>query len=379
MNAETLQLITALHAAPLRYALVLTGGGTSAAGWLLAVPGGSRTILDVAVPYSEAALAGYLGQKPASFCSLETSRLMARRAFDLAAWLAPGQPAAGVACTASLRSDRPKRGEHRFHVTVQTGSSIWSWSLTLAKDARTRAAEDDVAARAILNAMAEAAGIADRVAVPLLAGEQLRVIGEGQSDVLGRFLAGELDALCQTLDGQCTTAAPRPEVLLPGAFNPLHDGHCRLAAVAAEIEQKPVAFELTVANADKPPLAAAEVRRRLPQFVWRAPLWLTRAPTFVVKAKLFAGTTFVVGADTAARIVQPRFYHDSEAEMAAALDSLRASSCHFLVAGRVDSAGRFVGLDEIDMPANHRDLFRGIPESKFRMDVSSTALRAAKS
>ena len=69
-------------------------------------------------------------------------------------------------------------------------------------------------------------------------------------------------------------------------------------------------------NADKPPLADEEVRRRLTQFVWRAPVWLTRAPTYTEKAELFPDCVFVIGADTATRIVQPRFYGDSEERMA---------------------------------------------------------------
>ena len=40
---------------------------------------------------------------------------------------------------------------------------------------------------------------------------------------------------------------------------------------------------------------AEEVRRRLAQCTWRAPLWLTRAPTFAEKALLFPGVVFVVG------------------------------------------------------------------------------------
>ena len=117
--------------------------------------------------------------------------------------------------------------------------------------------------------------------------------------------------------------APKPSLLLPGSFNPLHAGHLGLAKIASEFAGAPAAFDLSVLNADKPPLADEEVRRRLDQFAWRAPVWLTRAPTYAEKAELFPGCVFVVGADTAARVVQPRFYQDSEGRMAGALDHLR--------------------------------------------------------
>jgi hypothetical protein len=135
-------------------------------------------------------------------------------------------------------------------------------------------------------------------------------------------------------------------------------------------------FELSITNVDKPPLTAGEIRRRLAQFSGHVDVWLTRAPTFAEKAALFPGVVFVVGADTALRLVQTRYYQDSEDRMAAALDGISAHGCRFLVAGRADSAGRFVELDHLALPAAYRELFLPIPEAEFRADLSSTSLRA---
>jgi hypothetical protein len=376
MASDVCGLIAVLHQRiPYQYALALTGGGAGAAAWLLSVPGGSRTLLEVVVPYGEEALGEYLGRRPASFCSADTGRALAARARERARWLAPGAPVAGVGCTASLRSDRPKRGDHRFHLCVDAGERTVALSLTLAKEARDRAGEEEVLDRTLLNALAEAFGLAERVAVPLLPGEQIVTEPAAATDALAALLAGEKSALCVEPDGRVREDGPRPALLLPGSFNPLHEGHCALAAVVARQTGAAAAFELTVVNADKPPLAAEEVRRRLTQFAWRAPVWLTRAPTFAQKADLFPGAAFVVGADTAARIVQPRFYGDSAERMAEALGAFRARGCRFLVAGRADARGHFVGPDQIDAPPAFRDLFTAIPESAFRLDVSSTELR----
>jgi hypothetical protein len=377
MDADVRRLIVALHALPLRCAMALTGGGTTAAAWLLSVPGGSRTILDVAIPYSEAALCDYLGCRPASFCSAETSRLMAARALERARRLAPRAAVVGVGGTASLRSDRPKRGDHRFHLALDTGGVVSTHSLTLAKEQRTREGEEEILDRTLLNALAGAFGVTTLLQVPLLPGEEPHVESHVRQDALSSFLAGRLDAVRIDRDGRARGAAPRPVLVLPGSFNPVHEGHWRLAEAAARQTGREAVFELTVRNADKPPLADEEVRWRLAQFGWRAPLWLTRAPTFVEKARLFPGATFVVGADTAARVVEPRFYGDSEARMIEALAEFASLGCGFLVAGRVDEAGRFVGLPDLAMAAAHRPLFDALTD--FRLDVSSTQLRQGRS
>jgi nicotinamide mononucleotide (NMN) deamidase PncC len=375
MDDTIRELITRLHESSPPFVLALTGGGAAAAGWLLAVPGGSRTVLEVIVPYAEQAVCEFLGNRPESFCSVATARAMAAGAWQRAGWLAPGATVAGVGCTASLRSDRPKRGDHRFHLAVHTADRRRTWSLTLAKEQRDRAAEETVLDIVLLNALAESFGIAERLMVPLLPGEEIHTEMEAAADLLAELLAGRAAVVCREPDGRFHTDGPRPGLLLSGSFNPLHEGHCTLVALAGRLHGLPAAFELTVVNADKPPLEPGEVRRRLEQFTWRAPVWLTRAPMFADKAALFPGAVFLVGADTAERIVQPRFYHGSEEQMAEALGSFRAHGCRFLVAGRVDCSGVFRSADDLCIPPACRDLFTGLPASAFRLDVSSTQLR----
>jgi hypothetical protein len=354
----------------------MTGGGAQAAGMLLGVPGGSRTILEVLVPYQDQALAEFLGRQPEQFCSLATSRLMAERAWERACRLAPGASVGGLGCTASLISDRPKRGDHRFHVTVWCMGRVTSLSLTLSKGARVREGEEAVLDTVILNALAEAAGIEPRLEVPLLPGETIQTSSDAVAGVLDALVRSEVSAVCIDIDGRFRAdAAAPPRLLVSGAFNPLHEGHCGLAEAAARLTGLTAAFELSVTNVDKLPLSREEIRRRVEQFTWRAPVWLTRAPTFAEKAALFPGAVFVVGADTAARIVAPRYYGDDPARLAAALTLIRDQGCRFLVAGRVDAAGKFAGLQELTISPACLDLFTGIPEQDFRLDLSSTQLR----
>jgi hypothetical protein len=194
-------------------------------------------------------------------------------------------------------------------------------------------------------------------------------------ELLDALMAGRVKSVTIAPDGAARGDDPPEGALLSGAFNPLHQGHEGMATAAAELTGLPVAFELAVVNADKGALAPDEIGRRAAQFAGRHTLVLSRAPLFVQKAALYPGRVFVLGYDTAARLVAPRYY-GGEAGMVAALAALRDAGCSFLVAGRV-ADGRFHTLADLPVPASFATLFTPIPEASFRADVSSTELRKA--
>ena len=247
----------------------------------------------------------------------------------------------------------------------------------MAKGRRDRAAEEDLVSRAIVLWLARACGIAAPSPKSLIdADEHYAETGVAAVDAIDRLVAGEVDRVTVQPDGQMMLSAPPPRVLFPGSFNPLHEGHVLLAQVAEELRQQPLAFEISVTNVDKPPLSGETVRRRLAQFAWKSPVELTRAPTFVEKSRLFPGTTFVVGVDTAERLFGPKYYGDDEARMHMALEEIASSGASFLVAVRLDAGGRLRALADISVPRRYADLFTEIPEHRFRVDTSSSELRA---
>ncbi|MBX9585290.1 MAG: hypothetical protein K2X87_33710 [Gemmataceae bacterium] len=182
--------------------------------------------------------------------------------------------------------------------------------------------------------------------------------------------------ICHEPDGTVRAGPSFPSALLPGSFNPLHRGHLALAAAARRHLGAPVAFELSRANVDKPPLDDAEVARRVAQFRGVGPVWVTAAPTFAGKARLFPGTAFVVGSDTAERLIDPRYCGGDPAARDAVLAELFTGGCRVVVGGRVDAAGAFRVWDPGAVPGGFGELFVPLLEADFRADVSSTALRA---
>ena len=379
-------LIERLHATPHKTVMAVSGAGTQAVAWLLGVSGASRTILEATVPYGRLAMRDFLGFEPAQSAAADTARQMARRAFHRAmAQLEDASPAVGLACAAAIATDRPRRGEHRAFVAAWSAESAAAWSLTFDKGLRDRAGEETAVSRLIVLALAEFSGLApadpDIVgdALALTAGDALLVERRPHPHPLARLLAGEVRWVTRHPDGAMEVEGDVPPTLLPGSFNPRHLGHREMLAAAARHTGQSGAYELSVTNVDKPPLTPDEIQRRLSQFGPGDTVILTRAETFYQKATLFPGTVFVLGWDTAIRLVAPRYY-GGEPQMLLALAEMMAGGAKFLVAGRLDpdeSAAPFRTLADVNPPAGFAPMFAAIPESEFRRDISSTELRQA--
>ncbi len=368
-------IVSRIHDSPHRAVLAVAGAGSHALAWLLGRPGASRTVLEALVPYGPESMIDFLGFEPAQAVSQETARNMAKAAFKRALLLGiSDSPLVGLACTAALVTDRTRRGRNRCHVAVWDDSGWTAYDLVLDKGRRDREAEEDVASRLVLQALAAACGLQEVPDPGLTGGDSLETVRHPHPHPLEQLLSGEAGFVTVNADGDMTADWPSPAALLPGSFNPLHQGHEALAHAAADILRADVAYELSVVNVDKPALTAGEVRRRLAQFQGKGTVALTRADTYHKKAALFPGCAFVIGWDTAARLVEPRYYGGDHAAMTAALLDIRAAGCRFLVAGRqVD--GSFRTLADLAIPQGFEGLLQAIPESAFRLDISSTDLR----
>jgi hypothetical protein len=377
MQADVRQLIQAVHDCPIRVMMVTAGAGTQALSELLSVAGATRTLLEAVVPYSAVAFDEFLGKTPDQYVASSTSGLLAGRAFTRARWLAGEERSVvGMACTATIVTDRPKRGEHRAHIGLWQAERLTQHSLHLQKGARDRAGEENVVSRIMLNALAQASGLDSHLPVPLVEGDLEETTVHDFAAVAAKLHRKEIE--CYGIQDTGRIRAPgekSPQAILSGAFNPLHDGHLSLAEAAEKMLGHPVTFELSVANADKESLSQVTILDRMAQFAGRWPVFASTAPTFVQKARLYPGSTFVVGYDTAERILQPRYYQDSQDRLAAAMATVDQLGCRFLVAGRVDGNGSFRDLHHLEIPAGYHDLFRSIPPQQFRRDISSTELR----
>ena len=195
-DAEWRQTISALHGSGPKAALAITGGGSGAIGELLRVPGGSRLLIEAQVPYDEQALAEFIGFAPAQACSADTAIAMAHAARRRAQRLVPGDiELVGLGATAALVSDRPRRGEHRFHVACATSVGVSHCTVVLAKGRRDRSGEEDVVARSIVLWLAGVCGVAAPPPTSLLdPDEHFAAVEIPIGDPVDRLLAGERGA-----------------------------------------------------------------------------------------------------------------------------------------------------------------------------------------
>lgn len=374
------ELATAIHATPHKMVMAFAGAGAQALGWLHAVAGSSRTVLYAVDVYNQESMRDWVGFMPARFTSRRVARAMARRSFELARrYAGAGDAVLGLGSTATIATDRAKRGDHRVAAAVQDAFGVTTYSLTIEKDARDRAGEEEIVSLLLLRALADACGVLARPDLPLTAVERVEV-EFFPSELIASVEKGDRDLAVVRPDG-VVVSAPGPTggerwAVLSGAFNPAHEGHLELARAAAATTGLPALFELPLVNADKAPIDLFEARLRAQQFAGRGALALTRAPLFVEKAALFPGSVFVVGVDTAERILEPRFYHGSVEELRAALRAVASHGGRFLVAGRLDDVEGYKTLGSLPVPSDLAGLFSELPEGSFRRDVSSTEIRA---
>ena len=386
-ESTTKKQIEAIHRADKVFVLAISGGGTQAIPTLLSVPGGSRSVLEAVVPYSASSMDEWLGGSPAKYCSHETARAMAmvalQRARKLVLEIAPHK-LIGVGCTASLASDRAKRGTHRIHVATQSFSCTTVESLELTKNERTRTDEEAIAAALVLRNIAKAAGLAVEEWLPLEISSRERIQTQSATapEAWQQLQLGELPFVAipssrspSTSTGFATNS--QSVILLPGSFNPAHRAHRRMAELAAERLSQPVWWELSLMNVDKPSLDYLEIEKRISSIRKLSPdanIVLTRAARFTQKGKLFPDATFVVGADTLARIINPRYYSNVPARVTAAITAFAKTNMRFLVFARTVD-GNLLRLKDLDIPLELAELCEEVPNDVFLDDISSTALR----
>lgn len=176
---------------------------------------------------------------------------------------------------------------------------------------------------------------------------------------------------------------PNDAIMLAGSFRPLHRAHRALLETGLSMAGKALTpcFEISVRNVEKPEIATSDLEQRLQQFEQSDDIVvITRAATFLEKARLMPGTTFVIGYDTAVRLFDDRFYAGTNSLTPSldAMSELRDLGSRFIVGGRHDADGTFKTICDMFIPPGFEALLIEIPEHQFSDPISSTQLRSSQ-
>ena len=357
-----------LHASQWQGVFYITGGGASLISQLLEVPGASSTVLEATVPYAEKSLAQLLGKAPEQAVATATARALAMAAYTQANTLADGKNF-GFGASASLVTNRERKGQTRAHWAIQAAEFTHSFSLLL--DAQQSRQEQE---GRLTQAFWQSIGWA------LLdspdAGKEAVAWPKSSIEKHSHAAQKQWQLLLQASPHICCTGDHDGKLLLPGSFNPIHAGHLDMLKVAESITGLKGAFELTLRNADKPDIDFLSTAERLEK-IKNHDVWLTNLSNFSAKAAAFPGTTFALGTDTLARVGELRFYANDEKLREQALQALADLKTQFLVFGRISGDGAFITLDDLNLPPTLAQLCQGVPVDQYRNDTTSSAIRAA--
>lgn len=360
--------------------MICTGAGAGIQEMLWEVPGISDVLCGAEFPYAKEMTDTTLGFEPTKYVSPETAVDLAMTAFYKVADR-PG--AVGLGLTAAVASSRAHRGDHRVYIATVSDTGCRVFCGTLQKG-------EGQAQRLVDGALCNALGFATLVqslgldlsltsspyAKALASLQEFRIIEDASALLTDRFF----ERPYFTASGKRELLAARPKgLILPGAFNPPHEGHHKLAAAASEEfvagygEAFMPAARVTYAVSQKTPhkgsLTVTEMLRRAKLLTGLDRMFTREDPLYIDKARQHPGSNFIVGVDAVSRLLDPAWGLNPNTQF----QEFQALGTHFYVAGRTVD-GVFKTLNDLPIPPAWRHLFHQVPG---RWDISSSAIRAA--
>ena len=345
--------------------VIATGAGAGTQQVLWSTPGCSAYMSGASFPYSVEETEDMLGFKVEQSVCEDTAIDLASAAY-MKAYRFGGNKPVGVGITASVASERMHRGDHRADICIITDSVVKTYHRVLDKGA----GQDQRWLDGIL------CNDAACNMIDVVVGH--KPTNYSYNDATDKATARFLMRPFFTADDKRHNTLPNTKqyALMPGAFNPPHEGHFGVAEAYLRAYGRNVVYEVGANPPHKPALSVQELLKRSKLLQGRDRFFSMDMPLYLDKAKAYPQMPLLIGADALLRMFDPKWGIDTE-EL---LKSFKALKTKFAVSGR-EIDGKFVGgwKAVATLPDSlyrmYADMFVEMPG---RWDISSTELRNKK-
>lgn len=275
--------------------VMAAGAGAGIQNDLWQTPGIGASLVGARFPYAQQEVDDFLGFTPEHYVSSDTAIAQAMAAYVHAKTVAGvGRAAAGLAVTAATVGLKVPRGGCRAWGALVSDHGCWVRSYDLSGDRRQQGHIVDGLAFDLLDAM-----------------HDVRIWGCVDCEQRVEELLFERPVFLA--DGRRRAALPGGyDVVFPGSFNPLHDGHLQMAIDVQEFDAgAPVVFTINQDSPHKGKISAVDLlaraayhRRR--RYDTATPLLITRGQPLYVD-KVAGASGLVLGADALQAMLDPRW------------------------------------------------------------------------
>ena len=242
----------------------------------------------------------FLNKKPDHYCSLDTCLSMAANAYKKSIKIGNNirsKHLLGIAITANLATTYEKKGNHKFFIVVQSHDYTKYLECYLEKGKRSRNEEEELITACAISLLAESCGL------------EYPLPDQSEDINIEKIIAEKpWKKLFNNKVGYISNNKNNPELIFPGSFNPLHEGHIKMKELAEKKTGMHTTFEICAKKADKPPQTFYEIKRTIDLFQSDVSWMLTSAGRFSEKAEMFPNSVFIIGADTLMRVFDEKFY-----------------------------------------------------------------------
>ena len=296
--------------------VIATGGGAGLQQILWGIPGSSAYLSGASFPYAAEEQEELLGFMPEHFCTEEAAIDLASAAY-MKAYKFGGKNPVGLAITASVASEHLHRGDHRVFACIMTNDQVRTCQYTLEKGtgSQVRLLDGETCDDIGLLLLAEVLCLDE---VEYTHPDHPYHTQRAEDKALERFMARPFF----TANGKRLEKLPKEGryALMPGAFNPPHEGHLGAANAAMTGYNYRAVFEVTANPPHKEALKVQELLQRAKLLQGQDRLFTKDLPYYLDKAKKYPKKPLILGADAMVRMLDPKWGIDASEMFSAFYD-----------------------------------------------------------